>query len=88
MRIARRHSNITAAPAADLQFHLYWNAWKNTRSTFMRERKLAGDSERGRRPDERARIEVTAIAVDGADGTSTKRVNGHKDEQPRTEPVR
>ncbi len=24
-------------PADDLRFHLYWNAWKNTRSTFMRE---------------------------------------------------
>src|SRR5882672_7548270 len=32
--------NITAAPATDLQFHLYWNAWKNARSTFMRERAL------------------------------------------------
>ena len=28
--------NITSRPAADLQLHLYWNAWKNTRSTFMR----------------------------------------------------
>jgi hypothetical protein len=33
--------NITTKPAADLQFHLYWNAWKNPRSTFMRERALA-----------------------------------------------
>ena len=37
--------NITSRPAADLQFHLYWNAWKNTRSTFMRERALAGGSD-------------------------------------------
>jgi len=29
--------NVTTKPAADLQFHLYWNAWKNPRSTFMRE---------------------------------------------------
>src|SRR4051812_26042629 len=34
--------NITGRPAADLQFHLYWNAWKNGRSTFMRERALGG----------------------------------------------
>src|SRR3954470_4827140 len=34
--------NITGRPAPDLQFHLYWNAWKNTRSTFMRERALGG----------------------------------------------
>src|SRR5882672_7984590 len=43
--------NITAAAATDLQFHLYWNAWKNTRSTFMRERALGGDTDRGRRAD-------------------------------------
>ena len=34
--------NITASPAADLQFHLYWNAWRDTRSTFMREQALGG----------------------------------------------
>jgi peptidase M1-like protein len=32
--------NITTTPVVDLQFHLYWNAWKNARSTFMRERAL------------------------------------------------
>ena len=37
--------NITSRPAVDLQFHLYWNAWKNKRSTFMRERAL-GDRRR------------------------------------------
>ena len=37
--------NITGRPAADLQFHLYWNAWKNTRSTFMRERALGGGTD-------------------------------------------
>src|SRR3954464_2920225 len=35
-------SNGTGKAAADLQFHLYWNAWKNPRSTFMREQALAG----------------------------------------------
>src|SRR5579872_49318 len=42
-RIAWR--NITSKPAADLQFHLYWNAWKNRQSTFMRERALDGARE-------------------------------------------
>src|SRR5947207_4285303 len=27
--------NITSKPAQDLQLHLYWNAWKNIRSTFI-----------------------------------------------------
>src|SRR5262245_16326306 len=45
--------NITRRTAAELQFHLYWNAWKNTRSTFMREQALGGfGGDAARRPDE------------------------------------
>jgi hypothetical protein len=29
--------NVSARPTSELQFHLYWNAWRNTASTFMRE---------------------------------------------------
>jgi hypothetical protein len=29
--------NITSKPTSELQFHTYWNAWRNSRSTFMRE---------------------------------------------------
>lgn len=36
-----RWRNITSVPATELQFHLYWNAWRNERSTWMRERRLA-----------------------------------------------
>jgi hypothetical protein len=32
--------NDTGTPAGELRFHLYWNAWKNDRSTFMREAAL------------------------------------------------
>lgn len=32
--------NITANPARELQFHVYWNAWRNATSTFLRERAL------------------------------------------------
>jgi hypothetical protein len=34
--------NISAGPASDLRLHLYYNAWKNTRSTWMREIRVAG----------------------------------------------
>ena len=48
-RLAQHHPTT----ATELQFHLYWNAWRDTRSTFMRERALGGataDAERaGRR---------------------------------------
>jgi hypothetical protein len=43
--------NITSQPAATLQFHLYYNAWRNSRSTWMRERILAGDTALARRPE-------------------------------------
>jgi len=32
--------NIDAAPVSDLQFHLYWNAWRDRDSTWLRERRL------------------------------------------------
>jgi len=32
--------NITTRPATELQFHLYWNAWRDDRSTWLREAKL------------------------------------------------
>jgi aminopeptidase N len=79
--------NITARPAADLQFHLYWNAWKNTRSTFMRERALGGENDRGRGPNEWARIDVTTITVAGADRTASKRFIAPDDDNPSDETV-
>jgi hypothetical protein len=36
--------NTTARAAATLQFHLYYNAWRDDRSTWMRERRLAEPS--------------------------------------------
>src|SRR4051794_14225867 len=65
--------NITSHPAADLQFHLYWNAWKDARSTFMRERALGRSDDASRRAGEWGRIDVTAIRVDGADRAASKR---------------
>ena len=37
-----RWRNISAHPTRELQFHLYWNAWRNAESTFLRERRLGG----------------------------------------------
>jgi peptidase M1-like protein len=59
--------NITAKPATELQLHLYWNAWRDDRSTWLREAKLG--SRRvvpAVRPDERSRIDVTALGVRGS----------------------
>jgi hypothetical protein len=83
--------NITTKPASDLELHLYWNAWKNARSTFMRERALesagfgpAGDA---RRADEWSRLDVTSIAVGGSDVTASKRFIAPDDGNPDDETV-
>src|SRR5579862_2465656 len=54
--------NITARPVSDLRFHLYWNAWRDMRSTWLREATLGG-ARFNRRSDEWARIDVSAIAI-------------------------
>ncbi len=57
--------NITAKPATDLQFHLYWNAWRDTTSTFMRERALSGGAPENppRRADEWGRMDLSSIKL-------------------------
>src|SRR5262245_49222563 len=57
--------NITNTTATELQFHLYWNAWRDNRSTWMRERALGpgGGADPNRRSDEWASIDVTSIKL-------------------------
>jgi hypothetical protein len=42
-----RWTNIKEQPTDELWFHLYWNAWRNDRSTWMIEDRLRGRSDRG-----------------------------------------
>jgi hypothetical protein len=80
--------NITSRPAADLQFHLYWNGWKNARSTFMRERALAGGTDDPRlRPGDWSHIEITAITVAGSERTASRRFIAPDDDNPDDETV-
>lgn len=57
--------NITGTPANELQFHLYYNAWKNTHSTWLRERLLDGDSTglAARPQEDWGSIDVTAVRL-------------------------
>lgn len=55
--------NVTTRTTTDLQFHLYWNAWRNDRSTWLREAALGGSTYTDRRDDERGRIDVTSIVL-------------------------
>ena len=59
--------NTSNLATAELQFHLYYNAWKNTRSTWMRERRLGrGPGLEGRPEEDWGWIDVTAVRLLGA----------------------
>ena len=79
--------NITSKAADELQFHLYWNAWRGPRSTWLRESALAG-TRYNRRPDEWASIDVSSIRLQApadADLTPSRRFiapdDGNRDDQ-------
>ena len=56
--------NTASVPAPTLQFHLYYNAWRNTRSTWMREYALAGDTALANRPaSDWGWIDVTSLKI-------------------------
>jgi aminopeptidase N len=57
-----RWRNISARPADELQFHLYWNGWRNRESTWMRERRFS-PAYTPPRDDAWGAIDVTAIRV-------------------------
>ncbi len=63
--------NTANIAATTLRFHLYYNAWRNTGSTWMRERRLSGRA----REEEYERsdwgwTDVTNIRVIGVDGSA------------------
>ena len=64
-----RWRNITAQPTNELRFHLYWNAWRNLDSTWMRERRLLPNYTRPR-DDAWGSIDVRAIRLRQPDGST------------------
>ena len=62
--------NISSNPTSELQFHLYWNAWRNVESTWLRERRLAGNFTPPR-DDAWSSIDVTRLRVRKAAEVST-----------------
>jgi len=67
-----RWRNISSNPASELQFHLYWNAWRDLESTFMRERRLAPGFTPPR-DDAWGSVEVKKITLGRFDLTSQQR---------------
>ncbi len=56
--------NVTTRAAIDLQLHLYWNAWKHDRTTFMRERALGRTgSPESTAAGDRSRIDITSLRL-------------------------
>jgi hypothetical protein len=62
-----RWRNISSQSATELQFHLYWNAWRNRESTWMRERRLS-PAYTPPRDDAWGATDVTAVRVTRPDG--------------------
>jgi hypothetical protein len=61
--------NTSANPTSHLRFHLYYNAWRNTQSTWIREAIRAGDSEIAERPEsDWGWIDVTSVKLISASG--------------------
>jgi hypothetical protein len=79
--------NISGQPTNELQFHLYWNAWRDTNSTWLRERRLTGA--RAPRDDAFGSIDVTAIRLQpaGNDVTSAMRFIAPDDGNPQDRTV-
>jgi hypothetical protein len=55
--------NITPHPTSELRLHLYYNAWMNDRSTWMRERARSGRPPVDIRHDDWGWIDISAIRV-------------------------
>ncbi len=58
--------NITSAPAHELRFHLYWNAWRDANSSWMREQRLGRNPALAARPpDQWSSIELDSVVARG-----------------------
>jgi hypothetical protein len=57
-------------PAYSLRLHLYWNAFRNTNSTWLKQRQLAGDHALGGAPaDDFGYTQITGMTFIRADGS-------------------
>ncbi len=62
--------NDSGRATSELQFHLYYNAWKNTKSTWMREHLRArGEAFLSRPPEDWGWITVTKIELPATENT-------------------
>ncbi len=71
--------NIQSSPTDELWFHLYWNGWRNNRSTWLLEDGLRGRSDLGDEIEDGdwGWIEVDSVAMIGQDGGQSRRSDAH-----------
>jgi hypothetical protein len=77
-----RWTNPSDSPVPELRLHLYWNAFRNNRSTFFRE---SGGRLRGDQADEEAgfgSIDLTAMTWNGVDLLRNARFRSPDDGNP------
>ncbi len=58
--------NATAHPTSELRLHLYWNAWRDDRSSYIRESRLRS-SAAGRPAEDHGSIDLTTLRLAGDD---------------------
>ena len=64
--------NTGQIPAYSVRLHMFWNAFRNTRSTWMKQRELAGANPFADRPeDEFGYSTITSVTFVNADGSET-----------------
>ena len=71
-----RWRNISAKPTSELQFHLYWNAWRNADSTWLRERRMTRNYT-APRPDGWGSMDVSAVRLREPSGTMRDLTDAH-----------
>lgn len=63
--------NIGTMEAYSIRLHLYWNAFRNTNSTWLKQRKLAGDDALGEAGDDAfGYLDIATIATLNEDGST------------------
>jgi hypothetical protein len=56
--------NISDHPASELRFHMYWNAWRDQSSTWLRELALTTATPLpARRPEDAGLIDLTSLSI-------------------------
>ncbi len=77
-------TNTTEHPAPDLQFHLYYNAWRNTESSFLRSVRYRSRDFTDRGDDEWAYSDVKLVQLLGDSGSAEKQPAEAPEGQPAT----